>query len=155
MNWPDIPSAIFGGILGSIFAYLLKLYIDHALAKGRAKHDRIAGIRNNAAIKFREAFIQEIDFLKSGKEPNSSIDGTAYDVLTKALNKHRLAYETYRLELPKIRRSGFDKAWEDYLYPECKGGAGEFIDYADGDESKKRKLAHDKILNLFKYAEIG
>jgi hypothetical protein len=107
-----------------------------------------------AATKFREAFIFEIDFLKHGKSPISSLRGTVFDVLTKAYKTHRIAYETFRIDIPEVKRRDFDKAWEEYLYPICDKGKDPLDDYiSEGDEPEKRKLAHDKISNLLKYTE--
>ena len=86
--------------------------INHFLAKDRDKQIHKIALLSNAAIKFKEEFLEEITFLKSGPEPTSYIDGTAYDILNRALEKHRIAYEAFRIALPETKRTAFDKAWE-------------------------------------------
>ena len=109
------------------------------------------------ANKFKDAFNDEIAFLVSDTKPQSSIHGTTYDILNKALNKHRLAIDVFKKILPKRKRIGLDKAWKEYLYPNGYNKEADFplIDYEGGDEFVKRKLAHSKISSLLKYAELG
>lgn len=109
------------------------------------------------ANKFKDAFIDEIAFLVSDIQPQSSIHGTTYDILEKALNKHRLAIDVFRKILPKRRRRGLDKAWKEYLYPNGYNKEADFplLDYEGGDEFEKRKLAHIKISALLKFTELG
>jgi hypothetical protein len=109
------------------------------------------------ANKFKDAFNDEITFLVSDTKPQSSIHGTTYDILTKALNKHRYAIDVFKKNLPKKKRRGFEEAWEEYLYPYGYNKEADFplLDYEGGDEIVKRKLAHSKISSLLKYAEWG
>ncbi len=86
------------------------------------------------------------------------MDGTAYDILKKALEKHRIAYEAFWLELPETKRTAFDKAWEEYLYPELheESSPGPLTDYiSEGNEEEIRKLAYSKISTLLKLTERG
>ena len=155
MSELNMLSALFGGILGVILGYLLREFIGHILAKDRNKQDRLTTIRNESAIKFKDAFIKEIDFLKSADEPSHWIDDTAYGVLSKALDKHRIAYESYRLHLSENEQGKFDKAWQTYLYPECseEESPGPLIDYAEGDETKQREKAYLYISKLLEFAK--
>jgi len=109
------------------------------------------------ANKFKDAFNDEIAFLVSDTKPQSSIHGTAYDILNKALNKHRLAIDVFKKILPNRKRRGLEKAWKEYFYPNGYNKEADFplIDYEGGDEFVKRKLAHSKISSLLKYAELG
>ncbi len=132
--------------------------INHFLSKDRDKQIHKIALLSGAAIKFKEAFLEEIAFLKSGPEPTSSIYGTAYDILSKALEKHRIAYEAFRIELPETKRTAFDKAWKEYLYPELdeESSPGPLTDYlSEGDEQERRKLAYGKISALLKLTEMG
>ena len=104
--------------------------------------------------KFREAFIFEIDFLKYGEKPASSIHGTAFDILTKAYKTHRIAYETFRLVLPSRNHTGFDEAWDKYLYPDGIKEVRPLIYYADGNETNQRKEAHFYISKLLEFAKL-
>ena len=104
---------------------------------------------------FLSAFTNELAFLVSDTKPQSSMHGTTYDILGKSLNKHRHAIDVFGRALAKRKRKGFDKAWQEYLYP---SGYNEkaphpLLDYADGDDFEKRKLAHSKISELLKYAK--
>lgn len=112
---------------------------------------------NKAATLFRNSFVDEIDFLKYYGDSKHFIDDTAYGVINSAFSKHRRAYESFRLDLSKKNRVAFDKTWEEYLYPEGnkENCPGPFVDYLEGDESKKRKLAHGKICALLKFTELG
>ena len=88
--------------------------------------------------------------------PTSSIHGTAYDILTLALDKHRLAYELFRLHLNKNEQIELDNAWNSYLYPDGIDdtiGPGPLIYYAEGDETNQRKEACYYILKLLEFAE--
>ncbi len=145
-----IPSAVFGGFLGGVLGYLLRLLLEHRLAKNRSRLDRLAAIRNEVGLKLKEAFVEEIDFLKSAGPPSHWVDDTAYGVLTKALDKHRSAYERFRLQLPQGEQIRLDKAWKTYLFPECpeEVSPGPLIDYAIGDESKQREKALGFISKL-------
>jgi hypothetical protein len=109
------------------------------------------------AIKFNDAFNDEIAFLVSDTKPQSSIHGTTYDILNKALNKHRHAIDVFKKILPKRKRRSLEKAWKEYLYPNGYNEKADFplIDYEGGDEFEKRKLAHSKISSLLKYTELG
>jgi hypothetical protein len=132
--------------------------INHFLARDRDKQIHKTALLGGAAIKFKEAFLEEIIFLKSGPEPTSSIYGTACDILNKALEKHKMAYEAFRIELPETKRTAFDKAWEEYLYPDLheESSPGLLTDYiSEGDEQERRKLAHGKISTLLKLTEMG
>ena len=132
--------------------------INHFLAKDRDKQIHKIALLSGAAIKFKKAFLEEITFLKYGPEPTSSIDGTAYDILNKALERHRIAYEAFRIELPETKRTAFDKAWEEYLYPELheESSPGPLTDYiSEGDEEERRKLAYGKFSALLKLTEMG
>ncbi|MFH1673639.1 MAG: hypothetical protein ABIF87_09495 [Pseudomonadota bacterium] len=152
----NIQSIFLGFSIGGILGYLLRAFIGHQLAKDRSKQDRLAIIRNESAIKFRDAFIKEIDFLKSAGDPSHWIDDTAYGVLTKALDKHRLAYESFSLLLSESEKAKLDKAWEYYLYPECsrENSPGPLIDYAEGDEVKQREKAALNISKLLELAQL-
>jgi hypothetical protein len=104
---------------------------------------------------FKEAFTNELAFLVSDTKPDSSIHGTTYDILTKALNKHRHAVNMYLLVLPNEKREGFNKAWEDYQYPNGYNKDAPFplLDYAEGVDFEKRKIAHSKISKLLEVAK--
>ncbi|MFA6414049.1 MAG: hypothetical protein WCW53_15285 [Syntrophales bacterium] len=105
---------------------------------------------------FKEAFSNELAFLVSDTKPDSSIHGTTYDVLTKALNKHRHAVNMFMLVLPSEKGEGFNKAWEDYQYPNGYNKDAPFplIDYEGGDDFEKRKFAHSKISKLLEVAKL-
>ena len=132
--------------------------INNFLAKDRDKQIHKIALVSSAAIKFKEAFVEEITFLKSGPDPTSYTHGTACDILNKALYKHRIAYEAFMLELPESKRAAFDKAWQSYLYPELheESSPGPLSDYiSEEDEQEKRELAFAKISDLLKLTEIG
>jgi hypothetical protein len=137
---------------------LVTALITHLLAKDKDKQIHKKALLSSASIKFKEAFLEEIIFLKSGPEPTNSICGTAHDILKKAFEKHRIAYEAFKIELPKANLTAFDKAWEEYLYPELqeKSSPGPLTDYiSEEDEQERRKLAHGKISALLKLAHIN
>lgn len=104
---------------------------------------------------FKEAFTKELAFLVSDIKPQSSIHGTTHDILTKALNNHRHAVNMLMLVLPDEKKEGFNKAWEDYQYPNGYNKDAPFplLDYAEGDDFEKRKLAHNKITKLLETAK--
>jgi len=104
---------------------------------------------------FCAAFAAEFAFLVSDIKPDSSIHGTTYAILIKALNKHTYAVDVFGRMLPKRKRHSFNKAWEDYQYPNCYNEKADFplLDYADGDDFEKRKLAHSKISLLLEIAK--
>ena len=132
--------------------------INHFLAKDRDKQIHKIAMVSSAAVKLKEAFVEDITFLKSGPEPASYTHGTAYDILKKALNKHGIAYEAFRLELPETKRDAFDKAWQTYLYPELheESSPGPLTDYiSEEDEQERRELAYNKISALLKLSEMG
>ena len=147
------PTIAIRSILLVALGYLLNIFISHLLSKDRTKQDRLISLRNKAGIKFKETFIKEIDFLKSEEKPTSSIRGTAYDILSRALDKHRIAYESFRLHLVGKEQIGFDEAWDKYLYPDGIKGAGPLIYYAEGDETNQRKEAHLYISKLLEFAK--
>lgn len=109
------------------------------------------------ANKFKDAFKDEIAFLVSDIKPQSSIHGTTFEILNKALNKHRLAIDVFEKTLSNRKRRGFDKSWKEYLYPNGYNKEADFplLDYERGDEFEKRKLAHRKMSALLKYAKLG
>lgn len=104
---------------------------------------------------FRAAFTEELTFLVSDIKPQNSIHGNTYAILEKALNKHRSAVDIFARALPVIKRGSFNKAWKDYLYPNGYNKKAVFplLDYAEGDDFEKRKLAHIKISKLLEYAK--
>ncbi len=104
---------------------------------------------------FHSAFATELAFLVSDIKSHSSIHGTAYDVLTKSLNKHRHAVDVFGRELNKRKRERFDETWNNYLYPNGYNKDADFplLDYAEGDDFEKRKLAHSKISKLLEVAK--
>lgn len=110
---------------------------------------------HESCVAFRSAFDPELAFLVSDIKPLSSIHGTTYDILSKALNKHRHAVDIFSQELPERKRKGFAKAWEEYLYPNGYIKEADFplLDYADGDDFEKRRHAHKKLTFLLKYAK--
>ncbi|MFH1671911.1 MAG: hypothetical protein ABIF87_00565 [Pseudomonadota bacterium] len=138
---------VVGAIAGAIIAGTISYYVAVNLIRRQEFY--------RACAKFREAFIFEIDFLKHGEKPTSSISGTTYDVLTKAYKTHRIAYESFRLVLPSCEHISFDKAWDKYLYPDPKTGTDIFDDYiSEGDEPKQREKAHNKISKLLEFAKL-
>jgi hypothetical protein len=118
-------------------------------------HIHRAKIFNDACIIFRAAFADELAFLVSDIIPQSSIHGTTYDILTKAFNKHKAAVDDFTRALPKRKRVGFNKAWKDYLCTNSYNKEADFplLDYAEGDDFEKRKLAHSKITKLLEFAK--
>lgn len=133
-------------------------FINHLLSKDRDKQIHKIALISSAAIKFKDAFIEEITFLKSGPEPKSSTYGTAYDVLTKSLDKHKVAYEAFRIELPDSKRKKFDEAWQSYLFPELNEefSPGPLADYlSEGDEQARRDMAYNRIKSILELTEVG
>ncbi|MGD0278255.1 MAG: hypothetical protein ABSC11_02990 [Smithella sp.] len=105
---------------------------------------------------FRAAFDNELAFLISDTKPISSVHGTTYAILKKALNDHRNAVNVFRLVLPKGKRRGFDKAWDNYLYPEDHNKENDpLLDYLEysSDDFETRKFAHSNLINLLSFAE--
>ena len=103
---------------------------------------------------FRAAFDKELAFLVSRIKPQNSVHGTTDDILNKALDHHTHAVDVFREVLPKRKRRGFDKAWNDYLYPcDKKNNPHPLLDYAEGDDFEKRTLAHSKLINLLSFAK--
>jgi len=105
---------------------------------------------------FCSAFNPELVFLVSDIKSQSSIYGTTYEMLSKALNKHKSAVDVFTRVLPKRKRKGFNKAWEGYLYPNGYNKEADFplLGYAEGEDFEKRKLAHDKISKLLEFAKL-
>jgi hypothetical protein len=135
-----------GAIIGAAIAGPISYYFAARIAQKQEFY--------RACAKFSESFIFEIDFLKYGENPTSSISGTTYDVLTKAYKTHRIAYESFRFVLPSHKHISFDEAWDKYLCPDYKTDAGIFVDYiSEGDEPKQREKAHDKISKLLEFAK--
>jgi hypothetical protein len=118
-------------------------------------HIHRAKIFNDASIIFRASFDDELAFLVSDIKPDSSIHETTYDILTKALNKHRHAIDDFKQVIPRRKRHGFNKAWEEYLYPEGYNKEADFplLDYEGGIEKEKKDLAHSKISKLLEFAK--
>jgi hypothetical protein len=102
---------------------------------------------------FCAAFADELAFLVSDIKQQSSIRGTAFDILTKALNKHRGAIDTYTRVLPKRKGKGFGEAWDKYLYPDGIKEVRPLIYYAEGNETKQRQEAHFYISKLLEVAK--
>ena len=104
---------------------------------------------------FKGAFTSELAFLISDIKPDSSIHGTTYDILTKALNKHKAAVDALVRSLPEEKRGGFNEVWEEYLHPNNDNKDPSFAldSYEGGDDFEKRKLAHSNISKLLEVAK--
>jgi hypothetical protein len=132
--------------VGAFIAYLLYL--------SRDRRDRFA---KECAL-FRDAFADEISFLEHGPAANP-ITETAHYVLKCALDKHRRACARFKNQLWRYKRSGFERAWREYLYPsgDDKSGHEPFVDYInDSDldgEFAIRQIALRKLYALLQFAK--
>ena len=143
---------------GTILGYLVKVLLDNFLAQGRNRQERKIKIFNEAAQVFRDAFTPELTKIKSTQNIASHITGL-YSILEQALHRHESAVIVFKEHLRAADIPRFEKAWEEYRYPD---GTPEhapdmpFIDYViEGDESEmeKRILASKKIEALLKFAK--
>jgi hypothetical protein len=150
------PTIVFS--IGGAFGYLIRLFVEHFLSKDRSRQDRIAAIFNSGAIAFKNAFIEEINFLKNYGE-SRFIEDTAYYTLLKALPKHTAAYEAFIVHLDESDRLAISKAWTNYLYPDAdhnkdEGDAFILIGYyTEADEPSGRNRALVNINKLLEHAK--
>jgi hypothetical protein len=104
----------WGTALGAVLGYLLRVLVEHRLAKSRATEDRTATRFNAAADALRTAFADEIAFLNS---VTPAEEGATYDKLKDAFPRHERAIFVFAEYLPDSDRTGFLNAWKDYYYP--------------------------------------
>jgi len=134
------------GLILALVAYWLGLRKD--------RHGRFA----KECATFRGAFADEINLLEHGPTANP-ITETAHYILKSALDSHRRAYEKFKDRLWRSKRGDFERAWQDYLYPEGnhQDHHDPLVDYInDSDvngELAIRKLALEKLHVLLSFAK--
>lgn len=146
------PTITFGA--GTVAGALAMKIIDNWLAKSRGDRDRSLKAFNDAAEAFREAFKPE--FISS--QSSQAIGGSYFYVLKEAFNRHESAVIAFKGHLSKKALIGFERAWEEYCYPEGDPESAPYplVDYISDDidhiDYEKRKLASSKIASLLKFA---
>ena len=149
---------LFGDLENYIYVTLLVGLVialtNYILNLSKGKRDRLT----KASGEFRQAFADEVHFLKHGPSANPLTE-TAHYVLKSALDRHRRAYGEFGDRLWRIQRNSFDRAWQDYLYPEGnhRQHRNPLVDYIndanEAEEIKIRKLALEKIRALLQFAK--
>jgi hypothetical protein len=146
----DFQSFIFGIPVGGVAGYLIKEFIGNFLAKGRAKQDRLADIRNVAAIRFKEAFV-DIKLLLNPKSFAVDTNTKASDAIKDAIVGHEIAMANFEPFVPDSDINKFKLAWNEYA-----GESKHFEQYSSDNmfENKKRKdLALSRIEKLLSFAK--
>ena len=140
----------FGLILGiTIVAVIARI-----LTKYRSRDDKF----NEAALRFRSAFVDEIRSLDNRFHGEAVGNEALYEFLKNANTKHERAMIEFRPYLKDKDRAKFDLAWGEYCYPDNEGTeARPFIAYmgtpgADGSPIYDKKFVREKLDNLFKFA---
>ena len=139
-----------GGLLGII----LGTFLGDALAKRRGDRDRNLKAFNESAQSLREAF--EPEFISSQSSQSFSCD--FYYLLKESFWRHENAVIAFKKNLNPGDIKKFEKAWEEYCYPDGDpdGAPEPLVDYiSDSNEDvdrEKRHLAHVKIQGLLDLA---
>lgn len=142
---------------GAILGYLVRVFIEHFLAKSRTKEERRIREFNEAAKRFRDAFKEELLALS----PNlSKCEKDTSEILEVAFEKHRIAVFDFKPFLSGDELAGFDKAWGEYYRYE---NAPEFTVHGLEQYSAKghgytegrrlRLLAAERIERLLEFAK--
>ena len=110
-------SHIIALFVGSIIT-LLGALVAHFFTERRDRRKEF----NQAAINFRKAIVNEIIMLKGlpfAKQPFAAERNktSTYEIIVRAYQRHHAAYLLFRERLSGVKKAGFDKAWNDYCYP--------------------------------------
>lgn len=144
----------FIGFILGVIATTIGVFIAHILSKSRTKDDKF----NEAAIRFRSAFIEEIRSLDDMFHGNAVGNEALYEFLKSATAKHEKAMIEFRPFLKDKDRIKFDIAWSEYCYPDNQGVKGRpFIAYmgtprADGSPIYDKIFVLKKINHLLSFA---
>ena len=95
----DFNSVIFGVSIGSILGFFLREATSHWLAKDRARQSRLADIRNIAAIRFKESFI-DVKLLLNPKSFSVDTNMLANDIIKKFIVGHEIATANFEPYIP-------------------------------------------------------
>lgn len=143
-----------GGALG----YLLRVLIEHSLAKSRDLQNRHTTAFNQAATEFYEAFTKELTAL----DPNGPLSGVdPYKILESALQRHKEAIIKFKRHLSADEAGRLDLAWQQY-YRHHKHTDTENVcieqysaDCCGLTERREiRKRAHDRLSDIVAFSKI-
>ena len=144
----------FGFILG-VLGTSIGVFIAHILSKYRSRDDKF----NEAAIRFRSAFVDEIRSIDNRFHGGAVGNEALYEFLKNANTKHERAMIEFRPYLKVEDRAKFDLAWGEYCYPDDEGSKGRpFIAYmgtprANGYPIYDKIYVLKKINRLLRFAD--
>jgi hypothetical protein len=126
------------GIVGAILGAYIGYYFSTRLIN---RQDF-----NKAASEFRNAFINQLNFLKSGVNTGSGDTSNIGEYLrANYVGSHLSAFEVFKNYLPTSERVAIDKAWEEYR---------NFAQYSNkGNKEEFKNLALERIKDVLKFAE--
>ena len=135
---------------GGIVGYLARTLLDHLLARNRATEDRSIKAFNDAAIKFRAAFSEEITRIKTrnrGTTPNVT------EILGISFPKHLAAVDEFRNHLLAKDLPEFNEVWDNY---DNGRRSGQYTDNLknphDVNPQEPQLVALDRLEKLMKFA---
>jgi len=136
--------------VGSLLGIFIGHFLSHILAKERAKLDRKATRHNQAVANFKSAFCDASINLHYREH-------TVALILQQTFNAHKIAYISFRDNLPEKMRVQFNQVWskyEDYYNTYSKGQVFPIFASAKTEyESQHREIVVGLIKELMSYAQ--
>jgi len=140
-------TTLFGGILAHIFS---------------ERRDRLKEF-NHAVAEFRNAFLEQVLFLKdeiSDEFKPAEYTTDIYTFLTTRIVDSIKAIELFKLHLSNAEKIGIKQAWNNYCYPNGTPETPDerkdfpFIDYRIPEYIDSKHIALQNLLSLLSFAKF-